>query len=58
MSDRPPEPKTWNSSDDAERLLAEMREQIDEMKARVRIYRAVLVGDEVRPEEAPEAADR
>jgi hypothetical protein len=45
-TDRPFESRTWElPEDEAERLLEELRTQIDKLKAQISVYRAV-VGEE------------
>jgi hypothetical protein len=53
-TDRPRESRTWDiAPDEAERLLDELRSQIDKLKAQITVYRAV-VGEE--PAEPPGGA--
>lgn len=50
-TDRPFESRTWDlPEDEAERLLEELRAQIDKLKAQITVYRAVI------GEETPDGA--
>ena len=42
----PKEPRSWDEPDELERIVQELREQIDGLRARVRVYREVIGGED------------
>lgn len=49
------EPRSWDEPDELDRLVHELREQIDGLRARVRVYREVI-GGEAQDESASETS--
>ena len=53
-SDRPLESRSWDlPQDEAERLLEELRDQIDKLKAQISVYRAVIGEEPAEPPPDP-----
>lgn len=40
------EPRSWDEPEELERIVHELREQIDGLRARVRVYREVMSGED------------
>jgi hypothetical protein len=41
-----PEPRSWDEPEELDRFVHELRDQIDGLRARVRLYREVIGGDD------------
>lgn len=39
------EPRSWDEPEELDRFVLELRDQIDGLRARVRVYREVISGD-------------
>lgn len=39
------EPRSWDEPEELDRFVIELRDQIDGLRARVRVYREVISGD-------------
>ena len=39
------EPRSWDEPEELERIVHELREQIDGLRAKVRVYREVIGGE-------------
>lgn len=48
--DKSPEPRTWDEPEELERIVHELREQIDGLRARVRVYRELIGGEDSEDE--------
>jgi hypothetical protein len=52
MSERSKEPRSWDENDEAGRILSQFREEIETLRAKVRVYRSVVEGHEDEPSQS------